>query len=134
MLKLRIADTAVRKFQSEHEPIFTAVSKLQEARTIAENELRTAAKQIASGYETEQVSVEYVMPMHRYFDPARIRKKVDAAILSSLDVIVMEEKVDDKMLKTLVRAGKIKKSVLKECLVEEPTGSPRVTITIKDEE
>lgn len=127
------ADQSVRKFLSENEQIFTQYQKLKEAREVAENELRTESKRIGTGYETERVSCEYVMPQHKYYDPQILRERVSKRILDSLEVIRIEERVDEKILKMLVRANKIKKSVMQAAYRETPTGSPRVTITIKEE-
>jgi len=127
------ADQRMREFLSENERVFTKYQKLKEAREVAENELRTASKQIGAGYETDRVSCEYVMPEHKYYDPNVLREHVSKRILDSLDVIHVEEKVDEKILKMLVRANKIKKSIMEAALRKEPTGSPRVTIDIKED-
>jgi hypothetical protein len=126
------ADIQVRQFQSKHEPIFTAFQQLKEARDVAENELKTEAKRLGTGYETERVSCEYVMPMHRSYDPKILRERVSEKILNALGVIETVEKVNEKILKMLVKAKKIKQSVLDAAYVETPTDSPRVTITIKE--
>lgn len=133
METLRNAHREKRKFEAEHEPIFTRYHHLKEAVEVAENELRTEAKRIACGYENEYVACEYVMPKHRQLDPAILRKNVSEKILSALGVIETKEFVNEKILKMLVRAKKIKKSVMEAATVESSTGSPRVTITIKDE-
>lgn len=132
MDKVLEATIAVRKFQSKNERIFTAYHELVEAQEVAENELRTATKQLGVGYETESVACEYVMPRHKYYDPTVLREQVSAKILDALGVIEKKETVNEKLLKMLVKAKKIKKSIMEAAYREEPTGSPRVTITIKD--
>jgi hypothetical protein len=107
---------------------------LQQARAVAENEVRTEAKRIGAGFSGERVEVEYVMPMHRYYDPQTLEESVDKKILDSIGVVETKKTVNEKLLKMLVKAKKIKKSVMTQAYREEPTGSPRVTITIKDEE
>lgn len=128
------ADHAMRAFQAKNETVFTQFQILKEAREVAENELRTAAKNLGEGYETEDVACEYVMPMHKEWSPTVLRASVSAKILDALGVIKQKEVVDEKMLKMLVKSGKIKKSVMDKALVKIPTGAPRVTITIKDAE
>lgn len=123
---------AVWKFKSQHERTFTEHDALAEAASVAENELRSAAKVMATSYQGHGVDVEYVMPKTRYLDPVKIKQLVPKAILDSLSVITTVEKVDQKALNALVRLGKIKKEVLTQALVEIPTDSPRVTIRIKD--
>ena len=127
-----IAREALRAFQSENEVVFTKSDVLRQKLEVAENELKTAAKRLGAGYETEEVGVEYVMPQHRYLDVTKIRELVSAKILDSLNVITKHESVDERVLKALVRAKKIHKSVLTNALIEEPTGSPRVSITYKE--
>jgi hypothetical protein len=128
------AHLAVRKFEAENERIFTAYQKLTEARGVAENTLKTEAKRLGTGYETEKVVCEYVMPKHKFYDPDVLRENVSKRILESLGVIQTTEFVDEKILKMLVRAKKIKKSIMELAYRETPTNSPRVTITVKDEQ
>jgi hypothetical protein len=132
MEKLLKERRKIRKFQAEHEEIFTSYDKLNQAFQVAENELKTAAKKIGAGYEDEDVEVEYTMPQHKFYDPKIVRKMVDAKILDSLGVIQKTETVDEKVLKALIRAKKVSKKVLEQSLVKEPTGAPRVAIKFKD--
>lgn len=134
MTTLWEADQAVRKFQVEHETVFTSYQALTEARDVAKNELSTEAKRIGAGYEDERVACEYVMPNSWSWDVDYIRKTVSKDILDSLGVIETTYAVNEKILKMLVRAGKIKKSVMEKAHVGVPTNSPRVTITIKEPE
>jgi hypothetical protein len=122
----------VRQFQAEHEQILTQLQELKEAEEVAANELRTAAKQHAMSFETDSVKVEYVMPKHRYLDPEIVETLVPEAIRKALGIIVTTKSVDEKVLKAVIKAGKVKESVLAKALVEEPTGSPRVTIFMRD--
>lgn len=128
------ADVELRTFQNEHGKIFSKYEELVQAREVAENELRTASKKLGDGFEDERVSCEYVMPQSTTYDAAKLRTLVSAKILSALSVIVPREDVDLVALKALIRAKKVKKSVLDAITVKTPTGAPRVTITIKDED
>jgi hypothetical protein len=106
---------------------------LEEARQVAENELRTEAKKQGASYFDETIDVEYTMPQHRYLSPQIIREMVPAKILDALGIITRVEQVDEKVLKAVVKAGKIPKMVLTKALVEESTEAPRVTIKIKEQ-
>ena len=125
---------ALRKFQAKHSTTFDAFDELNQAVQVAENELKTEAKKIGAGYETDVMSVEYTMPQHRYLSPKLVREYVDEKIINSLGIITKTESVDEKVLKALVRAKKVNKRILTAALIEEPTGSPRVTITFKEQD
>jgi hypothetical protein len=124
--------TQVQEFQAKNEPVFTRLHALKEAEEVAANELRTAAKQYARSFEGERVKVEYVMPKHRYLDPEVVEAMVPENIRKALGIIVTTKSVDEKVLKAMIKAGKIKDTVLTKALIEEETGSPRVTITLKE--
>jgi hypothetical protein len=132
---LKAKHLAVRKFQSKHERVFTELHELTEARDVAENVLKTESKRLGAGFTSEETGVvEYVMPMHKYFSPEVLEDEVDDKILDALGVIERKKIVNEKILKSLVKLGKIKKSVMQKAFRSEPTGSPRVTITINEEE
>jgi hypothetical protein len=99
---------------------------------VAENQLRTAAKNEGQSYANEDITVEYVMPKSRYLDPDVVEIMVPEKIRKALGIIVTSKSVDEKVLKAVIKSGKIGKEVLTKALVEIPTGSPRVTITVKD--
>jgi hypothetical protein len=134
MEALVTAHTALLQFQATHQKVFADYDVLREAVDVAQNELKTASKRIGAGYETDRVSCEYVMPHKEWYDADYLRTHVAKDILDSLKVITMEPKVDVTILKALVRAKRIKKSVMHGALRREPTGSPRVTITLKPED
>lgn len=134
MKKLVEADKNLREFQAKHEKVLGLLDNLKEEFSVLENQLRTEAKKIGSGYAEDSVEVEYVMPMHRYYDPEILEQKISEKILKPLGVIETKKVVNEKLLKMLVKANKVKKSVIQQAYREEPTGSPRVTITIKKEE
>lgn len=132
MLKVVLERKKLKKYESENQKVFAAHEALVQALEVAENELKTESKNLGAGYDSDAVSVEYVMPQSRYLDVAIVRERVDADILKSMGVIVTTRAVDEKVLKALIRAGKVSKNILKDALVEEPTGAPRVTIKYKD--
>jgi hypothetical protein len=132
MLRLLLERNKLRQFQAEHPKVFAVYDQLVQDMEVAENELKTASKQLGMGFDTDAVSVEYVMPQNRYLDVTTVKERVSPDILKSMGVIVKTYSVDEKVLKALIRAGKVSKTILKDALVETPTGAPRVTIKFKD--
>jgi hypothetical protein len=122
----------VRKFQSENERIFTKFHILQEELEVAENQLRTESKKTGQSYDDGVVTVEYVMPNHSYLDPEIVETIVPEKIRKAMGIITFRKEVDEKVLKAVIKAGKVDKSILIKALVKEPTDSPRVTIKIKE--
>lgn len=134
MDQLLTAHHNLRAFQAKHPKIFDEFDELTQAIEVAQNELKTRSKQIGTGYSTASMECEYVMPKRHWYDAEELRRRVSKDILSSLGVIIKKEEVDEKLLKMLVRAKKIKKSVMEAAYREAPTGAPRVTITLKNTE
>lgn len=118
-------------FEYQHRQVFEAWQELKEALEVAEDAVRTEAKQRQANMESLHYRVVYTPAKTRWFDVETVRKVVDADLVAATELIYYTESVDEKTLKSLVKLGKIPESLLKEAYREQTT-SHRVTIERKD--
>jgi hypothetical protein len=124
LVKLEKAITAVKEFQENHEDIFQQYRDLTAEVDSLTDEAKTYAKQHECNIDGSTLFVKYSAGYKRWHDVDVLKKGMNAEemkVAKAMKLFITEEKVDDSILKTLIRTKKLRAEIVKAAYRQEKT-------------